>query len=408
VKVDDIKVGERFRKDLGDVAGLAASMEEVGLLHPIVVTPKGTLIAGARRLTAARLLGWSSVPVHVVDLAGIVRGEYAENTVRKNFTLDEADEIVKALKPYEEAEAKERQQAGQKAGGRGKKKHAAKKAASKYARRSRTRAAQATGYSAATLAKVKEIKAAARAEPAIYQEFATQLKTAERGQLNKIYKAFQGRRRQHQLEVARAIITAAKRVELASVCDLRVCSCTELFASGIVTDAVITDPPYPEEFLSLFSELAKACVHVPLVAVMVGQTYLPEVLRRLCEHLAYRWTIAYLTPGGQAVQQFDVKVNAAWKPVLIFGTSREWFGDVATSKPNDNDKRFHAWGQSESGMADLVERLTKPGQLVCDPFLGGGTTAAVSLALGRRFVGCDVDAAAVKTTRLRVETMPWP
>jgi DNA modification methylase len=96
-----------------------------------------------------------------------------------------------------------------------------------------------------------------------------------------------------------------------------------------------------------------------------------------------------------------VKVNTTWKPVLLFGESVDWFGDTATSKLND--KRYHHWGQSESGMADLIERLTKPGQLVCDPFLGGGTTAVVSLATGRRFVGCDIDESAVLKTRERVE-----
>lgn len=141
---------------------------------------------------------------------------------------------------------------------------------------------------------------------------------------------------------------------------------------------------------------------VPLVAVMSGQSYLPEVLRRLCEHLKYRWVLAYMLPGGQAVQQWQAKVNTTWKPVLLFGEASEWFGDVAVSETNDNDKRFHEWGQSESGMADLVERLTKPGQLVCDPFLGAGTTAVVSLALGRRFVGCDIDAACVEQAWARV------
>jgi hypothetical protein len=155
----------------------------------------------------------------------------------------------------------------------------------------------------------------------------------------------------------------------------------------------------------VFSELAESCknARVPLVAVMSGQAHLPEVLRRLCEHLSYRWTLAYLTPGGQAVQCFPSKVNTFWKPVFLFGESAEWIGDVAESKVNDNNKRFHGWGQSESGMADLVERLTKPGQLVCDPFLGGGTTGVVSLALGRRFVGCDIDAEIVGKARQRIE-----
>ena len=46
------------------------------------------------------------------------------------------------------------------------------------------------------------------------------------------------------LEEAQKTITAEKRKSLESVCDLRVCSCAELFASGINPDVVITDPPY--------------------------------------------------------------------------------------------------------------------------------------------------------------------
>ena len=206
------------------------------------------------------------------------------------------------------------------------------------------------------------------------------------------------------LEKAQKTISEERIRNLESVCDIRVCSCAQLFASGIKPDAVITDPPYPREFLPVFTELAEACktAGVPLVAVMSGQSYLPEVMARMCEHLHYRWTLAYMTPGGQAVQQWQAKVNTAWKPVLLFGEAADWFGDVAVSKTNDNDKRFHGWGQSESGMADLVSRLTKPGQLVCDPFGGAFTTAVVSLALGRRFVGCDIDPDCVQRGRIRV------
>lgn len=206
------------------------------------------------------------------------------------------------------------------------------------------------------------------------------------------------------LAEAQAYIEEQRESDIESVCDIRACSCADLFASGVKPDAVITDPPYPREFLPVFTELAQVCkdAKVPLVAVMSGQSYLPEVMERLCEFLDYRWTLAYITPGGQSAQQWQAKVNTFWKPVLLFGESIDWLGDVATSKPNDNDKRFHEWGQSESGMADLIERLTKPGQLICDPFMGGGTTAVVSLALGRRFVGCDIDAQLVKQAKERI------
>ena len=198
--------------------------------------------------------------------------------------------------------------------------------------------------------------------------------------------------------------TAARLSTEKDVVDIRRCSCKELFASGIKPDAVITDPPYPEKFLPLFTELAESCKNVPLVAVMIGQTYFPDILSRLCDHLTYRWTLAFLTPGGQSAQQFPVKINAFWKPVLLFGKAAHWLGDVARSAINDNDKTHHHWGQSESGMTDLVERLTHPGQLVCDPFKGAGTTALASLALNRRFVGCDIDKKSVEQAKLRVRS----
>ena len=223
--------------------------------------------------------------------------------------------------------------------------------------------------------------------------------------LKDVKKKIKNSEAQKSLVVAQDIISDEARKSIELVCDIRHCSCAELFATNIKPDAVITDPPYPKEFLTLFTELAESCANtkVPLIAVMSGQTYLPEVMQRLCHHLQYRWTLAYLTPGGQSVQQFPVKVNVFWKPVLLFGEAKEWIGDVSKSMVNDNDKRFHGWGQSESGMADLVERLTKPGQLICDPFLGGGTTAVVSLALGRKFIGCDIDADCVLKSKHRVE-----
>jgi len=49
-----------------------------------------------RRLRAAKLLGWTTVPVSAVDLDAVVRGEFAENTRRKDFTLSEAVAIKRA------------------------------------------------------------------------------------------------------------------------------------------------------------------------------------------------------------------------------------------------------------------------------------------------------------------------
>ena len=84
MNIDQIQIGFRYRKDLGDLRSLADSIGEVGLLHPIVVTPEARLIAGQRRLEACRMLGWDDVPVTVIDLYQVARGEAHENFVRKD------------------------------------------------------------------------------------------------------------------------------------------------------------------------------------------------------------------------------------------------------------------------------------------------------------------------------------
>jgi ParB family chromosome partitioning protein len=108
--IDRIVVSpSRHRRDMGDINSLAASIADLGLLHPIVIHPDGTLIAGERRLRAAQQLGWREIPVHVVDLDAMVKGEFAENAVRKDFTISEAVAIKRALGPIEQTAARERQ-----------------------------------------------------------------------------------------------------------------------------------------------------------------------------------------------------------------------------------------------------------------------------------------------------------
>ena len=368
---------------------MADSIKREGLLNPCV-RQGATLLDGRNRLAACKLAG---VDPAFIEYTGDspVAFIIGANLARRH--LDKGQKIALALEiePHFAAEAKRKQREhGGTAPGR-------KSLVENVPQvKSRDQAATAVGVSGKLVSAAKAIR---EADPARFEKVKQGKLSVARAK--KEIKAEQDKR---DLSAAQKNVSASKRKSIESVCDLRVCSCAELLASGITPDAVITDPPYPQEFLPVFTELAEGCkaAGVPLVAVMSGQSYLPEVMRRLCEHLRYRWTLAYMTPGGQAVQQWQAKVNTAWKPVLLFGDAGEWFGDVAVSKPNDNDKRFHGWGQSESGMADLVERLTKPGQLVCDPFLGGGTTAVVSLALGRRFVGCDIDAAHVEQTKARV------
>ena len=56
----------------------------------------------------------------------------------------------------------------------------------------------------------------------------------------------------------------------------------------------------------------------------------------------------------------------------------------------------------------LIEAFTEPGDLVCDPFVGSGTTAVACQQTGRKFIGCDIDAATVRVARARVAALVGP
>lgn len=171
-------------------------------------------------------------------------------------------------------------------------------------------------------------------------------------------------------------------------------------------DVIITDPPYPQEYVPLYADLARLAAHAlkpgGSMLVMIGQSYLPDLLALMTPHLRYHWTVGYLAPGAHT-QIWQRKVLCGWKPVLWFvkgDYAGDWKYDVARSEAPD--KEHHTWGQSESGMAELIERFSQPGDVVLDPFMGGGTTGVIALKLGRQFIGIDVDTSAIQTTKNRL------
>lgn len=95
----EVKIGPRFRKDLGDIESLSQSIQEFGLLHPIAVDDDRNLIAGRRRLEACKALGWDFIRVNMVPLKDLAMGEYHENVDRKDFTNSEAVAIMEAVEP---------------------------------------------------------------------------------------------------------------------------------------------------------------------------------------------------------------------------------------------------------------------------------------------------------------------
>lgn len=90
MKINEIQIGDRVRKDMGDLEALAESIKRHGLLHPVVVKSDGTLIAGHRRIAALQLMGQEDIPVTVIEVEDLLSAERDENVERKDFTPTEA------------------------------------------------------------------------------------------------------------------------------------------------------------------------------------------------------------------------------------------------------------------------------------------------------------------------------
>ncbi len=100
VKIDDIKIKKRVRRNLGDMDALKESLRMYGLLNPITLNENNELIAGERRLQAAKALGWTNI--NAVILSNITPAEQLEleleeNNQRKEFTKEELLEGYRRL-----------------------------------------------------------------------------------------------------------------------------------------------------------------------------------------------------------------------------------------------------------------------------------------------------------------------
>jgi ParB family chromosome partitioning protein len=92
VNIKDIIIKKRARKDEGDLTKLMESLDKIGQLNPIILNSKMELIAGFRRLTAAKKLGWTKINATIIEIhdkADMLAIEIDENVQRLDF--DEAD-----------------------------------------------------------------------------------------------------------------------------------------------------------------------------------------------------------------------------------------------------------------------------------------------------------------------------
>lgn len=161
-------------------------------------------------------------------------------------------------------------------------------------------------------------------------------------------------------------------------------------------DCIITDPPYPFEFIDCWTKLSwfasqKLKTNGFCIAYS-GQYNLPDVMERMKAYLKYYWTFAVYHEGATQIVN-AVNLMCRWKPVLIYQNGNKklenTFQDYFISE--QREKSGHDWQQSISGVSYLIEMFTKPGDLIVEPFAGTGTTIIAAQSLKRNIIASEID-----------------
>jgi 16S rRNA G966 N2-methylase RsmD len=163
-------------------------------------------------------------------------------------------------------------------------------------------------------------------------------------------------------------------------------------------DIILTDPPYPQEYLPLWDDLGAFAARVlkptGVLLAYSGQLHLPQVIAMLTQHLRWWWMCAirhagaggYIVAGGRRI------IND-WKPLLIL-TPRDapplyaQFNDLIEG--GGRQKELHNWEQSTEEAVRILQTFGNPGALVVDPFAGSGSFGRAAVQAGMRFIGAEI------------------
>jgi len=184
-------------------------------------------------------------------------------------------------------------------------------------------------------------------------------------------------------------------------------------------DVVYTDPPYGKEFIHLYGRIAQEAQRILRPAgwllLMCGGLYLNDIFRMVDgAGLNFYWLYNFamtgnrsgnVHPGGSrnAVIVRQKRIMAYSKGKAI---SRTVTYDVMSG--DGGDKRFHEWGQDVVSARYYIDCFSKQGDIVLDPFAGGGTTGVACQLIDRQWLLFEQDHASAQGAMQRLEGRTLP
>ena len=173
-------------------------------------------------------------------------------------------------------------------------------------------------------------------------------------------------------------------------------------------DCIITDPPYPYEFIDCWSKLSRFSKRVlkpnGYCIAYSGHIHLPEVMNRMGEHLTYYWTFNLIHTGNTALVQ-GRNVFSGWKPILVyqngFSKNKNLIDDCIQG--TGTEKSHHIWQQATNELKHLLDGFTKSNDTIIEPFAGSGTTIIACLENNRNVLGAEIDEKTFNIAKQRID-----
>jgi len=395
MKLSDIKVDDRFRKDFGDIEELAKSIEQHGLIQPLVVHNDGTLIAGERRYRACKLLGKEEVEIRTLnDLTSLERKELEleENLHRKAFTWDEEVKAKEEIHKIKQLQYGERVK-GHESNGWGVKD-----------------TAEVLDESLGTVS--QDIKLAQALDK--YPELKDcKNKTSAWKELKKI--------EERQTLEAMAALVGNENID--DLYEVHNCDTLDWLAEceDESVDLIIADPPWGIE-MDTKSRMSRDTgieyddsldTALALMNEAVHEFY--RVLKN-DRHLYVYFGIANYQIFKDLLEQAGFEVDPV--PVIY---NKDRGGSAAKGKtfPKAYETIFHCWKGSRelkithhnvfteqrpegkirihsaqkaiSMQEHLIEASSDPGEIIFIPFMGSGSGVVAAVNKGRKVIGCEID-----------------
>jgi hypothetical protein len=162
-------------------------------------------------------------------------------------------------------------------------------------------------------------------------------------------------------------------------------------------DLILTDPPYPKEYLSLWQDLfivaEKVLKPSAFLIAYSGQMYINEIFK-MKNDLIYYWTMNIVFSKKPLI--FGRNIINEWKPILIFQkkpykTISDTISDTISFNYSERDMHDKNWGQTVAPFKFLLEKFSNINDIIFEPFAGTGTTLIACKETQRNCIGTEVE-----------------